>query len=44
MTPIQTKVAEAAACIDTARAVMRRHCEDAQAFAERFEVPDMTGR
>jgi 3-hydroxy-9,10-secoandrosta-1,3,5(10)-triene-9,17-dione monooxygenase len=41
MTAIQVKVAEAAACIDTARMLMRRHCEAAQAFAERGAVPDM---
>jgi len=40
MAPMQIKVAEAAACIDTARSVMRRHCEAAQALAERGEVPD----
>jgi 3-hydroxy-9,10-secoandrosta-1,3,5(10)-triene-9,17-dione monooxygenase len=41
MTAIQVKIAEVAACIDTARAIMRRHCEAAQAFADRNEVPDM---
>ena len=41
MTAIQMKIAEAAACIDTARGIMRRHCEAAQDFAERSEVPDM---
>lgn len=41
MTAIQMKIAEAAACIDTARALMRRHCEAAQAFADQGEVPDM---
>jgi 3-hydroxy-9,10-secoandrosta-1,3,5(10)-triene-9,17-dione monooxygenase len=41
MTTIQVKIAEAAACIDTARTLMRRHCEAAQAFAERGEVPDL---
>jgi 3-hydroxy-9,10-secoandrosta-1,3,5(10)-triene-9,17-dione monooxygenase len=41
MTAIQVKIAEAAACIDTAQALMRRHCEAAQALAERNEVPDI---
>ena len=41
MGPIQVKIAEAAACIDTARTLMRGHCEAAQAFADRGEVPDM---
>jgi 3-hydroxy-9,10-secoandrosta-1,3,5(10)-triene-9,17-dione monooxygenase len=41
MTAIQVKIAEAAACIDTARTLMRRHCEAAQAIAERSEVPDL---
>jgi 3-hydroxy-9,10-secoandrosta-1,3,5(10)-triene-9,17-dione monooxygenase len=41
MGPIQVKIAEAAACIDTARTLMRRHCQAAQDFAERGEVPDM---
>jgi 3-hydroxy-9,10-secoandrosta-1,3,5(10)-triene-9,17-dione monooxygenase len=41
MTAIQVKIAEAAACIDTARTLMRRHCEAAQAFADHGEVPDL---
>jgi 3-hydroxy-9,10-secoandrosta-1,3,5(10)-triene-9,17-dione monooxygenase len=41
MTAVQMRVAEAAACIDTARRVMRGHCEAAQAMAERDEVPDL---
>ena len=41
MTAIQVKIAEAAACIDTARGIMRHHCEAAQGFADRNEVPDM---
>ena len=41
MTSIQVKIAEAAACIDTAHAIMRSHCQAAQGFAERNEVPDM---
>jgi 3-hydroxy-9,10-secoandrosta-1,3,5(10)-triene-9,17-dione monooxygenase len=42
LTALQVKIAEAAACIETARTLMRRHCEAAQALAERGEVPDMT--
>jgi 3-hydroxy-9,10-secoandrosta-1,3,5(10)-triene-9,17-dione monooxygenase len=42
MSTMQIKIAEAAACIDTARGIMRRHCEAAQDFAEHNEVPDMT--
>ena len=41
MTAIQIRVAEAAACIDTARTVMRAHCQEAQDYAERDEVPDL---
>ena len=41
LTALQVKIAEAAACIDTARTLMRRHCEAAQALAERGEVPDV---
>jgi len=41
MTAIQVKIAEAAACIDTARTIMRTHCEEAQGFAERDEVPEL---
>jgi len=41
MTAVQVRVAEAAACIDTARRVMREHCAIAQAMAERDEVPDL---
>src|SRR5437870_2152224 len=41
MTAVQMQIAEAAACIDTARTVMRQHCISAQSFAERAEVPDM---
>jgi len=41
MAPMQIRIAEAAACIDTARTVMRCHCEAAQALAGRGEVPDM---
>lgn len=41
MAAVQMRVAEAAACIDTARRVMRHYCETAQAVAERDEVPDL---
>ena len=41
MTAVQMRVAEAAACIDTARRVMRDHCAAAQEMAERGEVPDL---
>jgi 3-hydroxy-9,10-secoandrosta-1,3,5(10)-triene-9,17-dione monooxygenase len=41
MTAVQVRLAEAAACIDTARRVMRDHCATAQAMAERDEVPDL---
>jgi 3-hydroxy-9,10-secoandrosta-1,3,5(10)-triene-9,17-dione monooxygenase len=41
MTAIQVKIAEAASCIDIARTIMRTHCEEAQSFAERNEVPDL---
>ena len=41
MTAIQIKIAEAASCIDIARTIMRDHCEEAQRFAERNEVPDL---
>ena len=41
MAAIQIRIAEAAACIDTARTVMRTHCQEAQDYAERNEVPDL---
>jgi 3-hydroxy-9,10-secoandrosta-1,3,5(10)-triene-9,17-dione monooxygenase len=41
MTAVQLRVAEAAACIDTARRVMRDHCLAAQALAGRGEVPNL---
>ena len=41
MTAVQIKIAEAGAYIDTARRVMRDHCQTAQALAERGEVPDL---
>ncbi|HEX8010022.1 MAG TPA: acyl-CoA dehydrogenase family protein [Casimicrobiaceae bacterium] len=41
MTAVQMRLAEAAACIDTARRVMHDHCATAQALAERDEVPDL---
>jgi 3-hydroxy-9,10-secoandrosta-1,3,5(10)-triene-9,17-dione monooxygenase len=42
MTAIQVKIAEAASCIDIARTIMRTHCEEAQSFADRNEVPDLS--
>jgi 3-hydroxy-9,10-secoandrosta-1,3,5(10)-triene-9,17-dione monooxygenase len=42
MTAVQIKIAEAGACIDTARRVMRDHCQTAQTLAERGEVPDLS--
>jgi 3-hydroxy-9,10-secoandrosta-1,3,5(10)-triene-9,17-dione monooxygenase len=41
MTAVQIKIAEAAACLDTARCVMRDHCQAAQTLAERGAVPDL---
>jgi 3-hydroxy-9,10-secoandrosta-1,3,5(10)-triene-9,17-dione monooxygenase len=41
MTAVQMQVAEAAACIDTARRVMRGYCEAAQALADHGAVPDL---
>ncbi|MGZ5080981.1 MAG: acyl-CoA dehydrogenase family protein [Usitatibacter sp.] len=41
MTAVQMKIAEAAACIDTARLVLRHHCIGAQAIAEKGEAPDL---
>jgi 3-hydroxy-9,10-secoandrosta-1,3,5(10)-triene-9,17-dione monooxygenase len=41
MSAIQVKIAEAGSCVDIARAIMRAHCEEAQRFAERNEVPDL---
>ena len=41
MTAMQIRIAEAASCIDIARTIMRTHCQEAQAFAERNEVPDL---
>ena len=38
MTAVQIKIAEAGACIDTARRVMRDHCQTAQALAVVSEV------
>ena len=42
MTALQMKVAEASACIDAARLVLRSGCFAAQAIAERGQVPDLT--
>ena len=41
MTAMQMRVGEAAACIDTARRIMRDHCASAQALADRNEVPEL---
>lgn len=41
MSAVQMRVSEAAACIDTARGIMRGHCTSAQALADRGEVPDL---
>ena len=41
MTAVQMKVAEASACIDAARLVLRQSCMDAQAVAERGETPEL---
>ena len=38
---VQIRLAEASACLDTARILMRQACAEAQAWAERGEVPDM---
>ena len=41
LTPVQMRVAEAGACLDAARAVLRKSCMDAQAIAERGDAPDL---
>jgi len=41
MTAVQMKVADAGACVDTARLVLRHQCATAQAIAERGEAPDL---
>ena len=41
MTALQMKVAEASACIDTARLILRTRCLEAQAIAEAGGVPDL---
>jgi 3-hydroxy-9,10-secoandrosta-1,3,5(10)-triene-9,17-dione monooxygenase len=41
MTALQMKVAEASACIDAARLLLRNGCNAAQAIAERGQVPDL---
>jgi len=38
---VQMRVAEAGACLDAARALLRRDCLEAQAIAEGGEAPDM---
>ncbi len=44
MTAVQLRVAEAAACIDTARRIMRDYCVTAQTLADRGEVPDLLAK
>jgi 3-hydroxy-9,10-secoandrosta-1,3,5(10)-triene-9,17-dione monooxygenase len=44
MTAVQLRLAEAAACIDTARRVMRDYCVTAQTLADRDEVPDLLAK
>jgi 3-hydroxy-9,10-secoandrosta-1,3,5(10)-triene-9,17-dione monooxygenase len=44
MTAVQLRVAEAAACIDTAGRVMRDHCLAAQTLANRGVVPDLLAK
>jgi 3-hydroxy-9,10-secoandrosta-1,3,5(10)-triene-9,17-dione monooxygenase len=41
MTALQMKVAEASACIDAARLLLRNGCNAAQAIAERGQMPDL---
>ena len=41
MTAVQMKVAEASACIDAARLMLRQSCMAAQAIAERNEAPGL---
>jgi 3-hydroxy-9,10-secoandrosta-1,3,5(10)-triene-9,17-dione monooxygenase len=41
MTAVQMKIAEAGACVDTARLILRKHAMDAEAIARRGEVPDL---
>jgi len=41
MTALQIKVAEASACIDAARLILRTRCLEAQAIAEAGDVPDL---
>jgi 3-hydroxy-9,10-secoandrosta-1,3,5(10)-triene-9,17-dione monooxygenase len=41
MTALQMKVAEASACIDAARLLLRNGCGEAQAIAERGQVPEL---
>jgi 3-hydroxy-9,10-secoandrosta-1,3,5(10)-triene-9,17-dione monooxygenase len=44
MTAMQLRIAEAAACIDTARRIMNDHCVTAQMLADRDEVPDLLAK
>jgi 3-hydroxy-9,10-secoandrosta-1,3,5(10)-triene-9,17-dione monooxygenase len=41
LTAMQMRVAEAGASLDAARALLRKDCLDAQAIAERGEIPDL---
>ncbi len=41
---VQMRVAEAGACLDTARMLLRHDCLEAQAIAERAEAPDVLTR
>jgi len=41
LTAVQMRVAEAGACLDAARVLLRHDCMAAQAIAERGDVPDM---
>lgn len=41
LTAVQMRVAEAGACLDAARTLLRADCMAAQAIAERAEAPDM---
>jgi 3-hydroxy-9,10-secoandrosta-1,3,5(10)-triene-9,17-dione monooxygenase len=44
MTAVQMKIADAGACVDTARLVLRHQCAAAQAIAERGEAPDLLAK
>jgi len=44
MTALQMKVAEATACVDAARLILRNGCRQAQAIAEKREAPDLMAK